>query len=272
MDRKVTDSLAPYLTATVLSLCGDETTDADTTGEMISFGAGVNSVAMTIMLVNDGWRGPIVFADTGGEHPETYCYLEYFGRWLAERGMEITVLDAGLELHGKKMQGPLEDYCLRVGIIPLLSTRWCSLRWKRNPCIAYRDKHNLDRDLLGISASEPRRIHDDPRRAYPLYEADVTRKECYRIIQREGLDLPVRSSCFFCPGQNLAEWRRLYHDHPDLYERAALLEDNATAHRRNGKTATLDSHGISLREHARRRWEGQMEMDLSAWLPCACSL
>ncbi len=28
--------------------------------EMISFGAGVNSVAMTIMLVDEGWRVPIV--------------------------------------------------------------------------------------------------------------------------------------------------------------------------------------------------------------------
>lgn len=33
--------------------------------ELISFGAGVNSVAMTILLVNEGWRGPIVFCDTG---------------------------------------------------------------------------------------------------------------------------------------------------------------------------------------------------------------
>jgi len=60
--------------------------------EMASFGAGVNSVAMIVMLVKAGWRGPIVFSNTGGEHPETYCYMEYFGQWLAKHGLEITQL------------------------------------------------------------------------------------------------------------------------------------------------------------------------------------
>jgi len=45
--------------------------------EMISFGAGVNSVAMTIMLVNSGWRGPIAFGDTEGEKPGFYWHAEY---------------------------------------------------------------------------------------------------------------------------------------------------------------------------------------------------
>lgn len=34
--------------------------------ELLSFGGGGNSVAMSIVLVEQGWRGPIVFADTGG--------------------------------------------------------------------------------------------------------------------------------------------------------------------------------------------------------------
>ena len=65
--------------------------------EMISFGGGVNSVAMTIMLVEDGWRGPIVFSDTGGEWPETYCYLRTFGAWLKEYGLEIVAHYAALD-------------------------------------------------------------------------------------------------------------------------------------------------------------------------------
>jgi hypothetical protein len=144
------------------------------------------------------------------------------------------------------------------------------VEWKRNPLIAWGDEYGYYVQLLGISADEPRRIRDDPAVRYPLYEEDITRLECRRIIQREGLDLPIKSGCFFCPGQNLAEWRRLYYDHPDLYERAALLEDRASE--RHNKKATLDTNGFTLREHARRRWEGQMEMDLSAWLPCACRL
>jgi len=139
--------------------------------EMISFGAGVNSVAMTVMLIEEGWRGPIVFADTGGEWPETYCYLEYFERqFLKPRGLSITRLSpkTHASLYDDKRLGlantpeglypkhpvsvavevisdnilselsavnTLEDYCLMWGIIPLLSVRWCSVRFKRTPLV-----------------------------------------------------------------------------------------------------------------------------------------
>ena len=33
--------------------------------ELLSFGGGVNSTALAILLINEDWRGPIVFADTG---------------------------------------------------------------------------------------------------------------------------------------------------------------------------------------------------------------
>lgn len=236
------------------------------TRELISFGAGVNSVAMTIVLVNDGWRGPIVFADTGAEWPETYCYMRYFDHtWLRPRGLAIEWLhprdrtdETGIGLH---------DYCTHYGIIPLLAVRWCSVKWKRNPVLAAFPGHVR---CLGFSAEEHRRVKNAPMERYPLYEQDITRRECQRIIQRAGLEIPTKSGCWFCPGQALADWRRLYYNHPDLYERAAQLEDMASV--RHSKNATLDPHGISLREHARRRWRGQMTMDLSRWLPCICSV
>ena len=241
------------------------------TSEMISFGAGVNSVAMTIMLVEDGWTGPIVFADTGSEWPDTYCYLRYFeSEWLRPRRLEITTLSPGSQWHQKERDCSLEDYCKRWNILPLLSSRWCSVRWKREPVHAWAKDRGYGVQLLGISADEPRRIRDTPGVLYPLYEDDITRRECQRIIQRAGLEVPVKSGCFFCPGQALVDWRRLYNEHPDLYERAALLEDQASA--AHNKKATLDSHKISLREHLERRWAGQMTMDLSEWIPCLCSL
>lgn len=247
--------------------------------EMISFGAGVNSVAMTIRLVNEGWRGPIVFADTGGEHPETYCYLRYFEDWLKERGLYIERLNirehGGLyddkrlgSIHGVES---LEDYCHKRGIIPLIYQKWCSVNFKRVPVDNWRKRQGIDIALVGISVDEDeRRIHlDDFTRRYPLAEHAITRAECMRIIRRAGLDLPIKSSCFFCPGQNIEEFKRLYLDHPDLYERAIALEDRASE--KNGKWATL-KEGYSLRQMRERRWEGMIEMDLSEWLPCMCRL
>jgi len=239
--------------------------------EMVSFGCGVNSVAMVILLVEEGWRGPIVFADTGGEHPDTYCYLHYFQReYLVPRGLEIRRLWSGSPYHSKKASMPLEKYCLKAGIIPLLAVRWCSVEWKRDPLKRWAKAYEVERQLVGISASEPSRVRDDPTVGYPLVERGVTREKCRRIIRGEGLIVPRKSGCFFCPGAGVAGWKTLHFEYPELYERAIAMEDNAA--QRCQKWVTLDPHGISLRQHRERRWAGQMQMDLSDWLPCACRL
>lgn len=239
--------------------------------ELLSFGGGVNSVAMSVLLVERGWRGPIVFADTGGEHPETYCYLEYFVRqFLQPRGLEVIRLPPGSAYHSRKARLPLEAYCLAAGIVPLLAVRWCSVEWKRDPLVRWAKAHGCQVQLLGISASEPQRVRDDPMVRYPLVEEGLTRGECRRLIRRAGLLVPRKSGCFFCPGSSLSSWRALYFQHPELYQRAEELEDNASA--RCKKWATLDPHGVSLRQHRQRRWQGQQQMDLSAWLPCVCQL
>jgi hypothetical protein len=175
----------------------------------------------------------------------------------------------GSEHHTPQAKEPLEAYCLRIGIIPLLSVRWCSVEWKRKPISKYKGQNGILIDHLGICADEPRRVRDG---SYPLYEEGITREGCKRIIRDAGLEVPRKSGCFFCPGQRVGEWQRLYYEHPDLYGRAVRMEDVATEHRRNGSTASLDPDGVPLREMARRRWEGQTEMDLSEWLPCLCSL
>jgi len=236
--------------------------------EMISFGGGVNSVAMTIMLVNDGWRGPIVFADTGGEHPETYCYLTYFGKWLAERGMEITRLEPGSKWHRGPASMPLEDYCLEAGLVPFMAARWCSREWKREPLERWRTEHGIDTTLIGFCADETRRMRVDSTVRYPLEY--TTRGECGRIIQAEGLAVPPKSSCFFCPMQTNDEWKRLWFDHPALYKRAELME--FVASQKRGRQVTLDSSSMSLEQFRKSRFEGWREMDLSDWLPCVCTL
>ena len=45
--------------------------------KIISFGGGINSIAMTIMLYKQNEIYPCVFADTMAEHPETYEKLVF---------------------------------------------------------------------------------------------------------------------------------------------------------------------------------------------------
>src|SRR3546814_10592384 len=59
---------------------------------MVSLGMGVDSVAMTIALIQLGCVPDLViFADTVGERPETYAYIETFQNWLRQHGVEIVI-------------------------------------------------------------------------------------------------------------------------------------------------------------------------------------
>ena len=60
---------------------------------VLSFGGGVNSVALMVVLLQEDLPfDEAVFADTGGEVPETYQYLETARQYLVEHGVPLTVV------------------------------------------------------------------------------------------------------------------------------------------------------------------------------------
>jgi hypothetical protein len=52
---------------------------------VVSYGGGVDSTAMTLLLERGEKPDLVVFCDTGGEYPETYAYLDRFDAYLRER-------------------------------------------------------------------------------------------------------------------------------------------------------------------------------------------
>ena len=63
---------------------------------------------------------------------------------------------------------------------------------------------------------------------YPLIEEwGWNRDDCIREIKAAGLPQPGKSSCFFCPSMKKQEILYLKEHYPDLFTRAATLEENA---------------------------------------------
>jgi hypothetical protein len=214
-------------------------TDYD--GCAISFGGGVNSVAMTVMLVNEGWRGPIVYAETGCEWPETDSYVEMFERdWLAPRGLSIARL--GAEWRSKETQLPLLDYCEQRRIVPSHARRWCTTDWKRRPLVRWQKAHGVRAPLVGIAADESHRARAEME--CPLCDRHVTRQSCKDIIVAEGLPVPPKSGCVMCFFQGVEQWRRLWEKHPGLFERVARLDDAVYA---KGYTLLQDTRKRPIR-------------------------
>ena len=244
--------------------------------QVVSYGAGVNSTALIIMLVNRGWRGDIVFSDTGCEWPETYCFIDYFEReWLKPRGLNIIRL-SGVPYHKIKGGLTLIEYCETSRVIPMAAVRWCTLEWKVKPIKYWCADNGNPEQLIGIAADES---HRQPGANRPLVDAYLTRENCISIIEKEGLDVPRKSGCYICPFQRPSGWRELWSNHPDLFERVATIEGSCTKDSNDGYIATLDPAGkVTLRQR-QDGFERQVLMfddtDYDALLrfrPCICEL
>lgn len=82
---------------------------------------------------------------------------------------------------------------------------------------------------LGISLDEFQRARTESGFAwqkleYPLIDLRMTRANCMSIIHTEGLPIPPKSSCYFCPFHSPSEWMRIKRETPELFQRAIDIE------------------------------------------------
>lgn len=192
---------------------------------VLSFGGGVNSVALMVVLLREGLPfDEAVFADTGGEVPETYQYLETARQYLTDHGIPLNVVS--------KRGRSLYETSWDRKVFPSAIWRWSTRDFKITPI--QRHYRSLDihiNQYLAIAWDEIHRMKDSRvdyvTNLYPLIDRRLTRADCLDIIHDAGLPTPQRSSCFFCPFNSVDRWRWLYETHPDLFEKAIALEENS---------------------------------------------
>jgi len=192
---------------------------------VLSFGGGVNSMALAILLLRRGEPlDEAVFADTGAEAPETYEYLEIARSYLEGKGVPLSTVRRNGE--------GLYETCRRRRVIPSAIWRWSTRDFKVRPIQRY--YRSLNRPVvqyLAIAYDELERMRDTDvdyvSNRYPLVDGRVTRAECISVIESEGLPVPPKSGCWFCPFNNLDRWQWLRSTHPDLFDKAVDLEETS---------------------------------------------
>ena len=220
----------------------------------VCVGLGVDSTAM-ILALHDAGIVPdlLTFADTGGEKPETLKYRHTLNGWLLKHGWPLINLCRKVTLESTSYN-TLTGNCLANETLPSLAfgMKSCSIKWKQGPQDqllkgaksgpAKRAPHPLWIEsqesgkkiikLIGYDSSPA-----DIRRSakvkmedaefmynYPLQTLGWKRADCVARIEAEGLPVPIKSACWFCPASQKWELWWLAGSHPNLFMKALRIE------------------------------------------------
>jgi hypothetical protein len=214
----------------------------------ISYGGGVQSTALLVLAAQREIDFPLaIFSNVGddSEHPATLAYVRDVampyasanGIELVEvrkqpRGRERTLYATLMNPDSRSIGIPV-----RMGGSGAPGRRSCTVDFKIRRIAAElklrgASAANPATTALGISWDEWQRMRSDSgiawqRLAYPLIQDQdppLTRQDCIRVIERAGLPVPPRSSCYFCPFHSPAHWKRMLREEPDLFAKSVELE------------------------------------------------
>jgi hypothetical protein len=238
-----------------------------------SFGGGVQSTAVLALQALGELPDPyeaFLFSNVGDDSEDPLT-IEYFNKYhipfAEEHGINL------IELRKQRRGGEPETlweqlHRTEVKSIQIPSRRKngapggrkCTRDYKIRVIRKWQRKNGSSKDNpaytgLGISVDEIQRARtasgfDDQILEYPLIDLGMSRDDCFEVIERAGLPRPPRSACFFCPFHNIASWRELKIGRPELFEKAAQLEDVLLErNRKNGKEPEwLSRYAKPLRE------------------------
>ena len=192
----------------------------------LSYGAGVNSTALAILLCEGKlpqYRPfKLIFSDTGNEKDETYAYLHehaipYFQRH-------------GVEYIGVRPELTVLEYWQSYSMVGSRVVRVCTDKAKIKPIEAYVERHAAaeDAQLIGYHAAESHRARQHPLdkrpKLFPLVDLGIDNDGCKDIITAAGLPIPPKSGCWHCPFMRVGEIRDLFWKHPERFAAIARLE------------------------------------------------
>lgn len=243
---------------------------------IISYGGGVQSTALLVLAAQRKINyDTFVMANVGddSEHPATLAYVRDVAEpYAAEHGITMHVLNRVMVRDGsvRTLYAQLTNPNTRsVGIPARMpsgapGSRACTEDFKVNVVGRWLAEHGATEDNpatvgIGISLDEITRANgrsNDPRRkvVYPLIGVGddtglrLRRQDCVNLIEKSGLPVPPKSSCWFCPYHSMDSWADMRRSEPELFEKAAQLEDTINGKRADSYPVWLSPAMVPLRE------------------------
>lgn len=185
---------------------------------------------------------------TGHELPEMHAWWEFLEGMLKKKIIRITNKDR-----------TLEDLVQIYNALPNRRQRWCTRQLKIEPTIAWIVRNSPATLYVGLRADEDERegIYGDLVKSdFPFKRWGWGIKDVHAYLDHRGIKplIPARTDCYDCYAQRLVEWKRLWENHPELYEAACRRED-ATGH--TYRSPSRDTWPARLRDLAREFASGR---------------
>lgn len=242
----------------------------------LSFGGGVNSVAMYLYLMDQGMTPgdsdngfEAVFVDHGTDWPETYIYADMF----IGKGYPITIIKPQVGTVEGKIFDNLYDYYRFKRVFPFRQNGACTGRFKVETLQRYQESPAFV--FIGYALDESHRAKLSSEKGfeyrYPLIENEINREMCKQIIRDHGLRVPRKSGCFVCPYQSVREYKELRRVHPDLFCKAEQLENGYIQRRKSEGKPPL----YMLKNNTIRTLIDENQLSLfteDEYPPCECML
>ena len=216
---------------------------------VIGISGGKDSCAMALRLREVEPRDyEYIITPVGNELPAMFAHWAKMEALLGKQFIRLQPAGPGVD--------GLEKRILQYNALPNWRQRWCTRELKIVPTIEFLKANAPCVQYVGLRADEEERkgIYGDIRgvnQRYPLREWGWGIDDVWNYLAEKGITIPKRTDCAWCYGQRLVEWKRLWQEHPDIFQRAVELEQ-LTGH--TFRSPSRDTWPASLAE-LRERFE-----------------
>jgi 3'-phosphoadenosine 5'-phosphosulfate sulfotransferase (PAPS reductase)/FAD synthetase len=194
--------------------------------QLVWFSCGAASAVAAKMAVKKYPDCEVLYCDTlAYEHPDNMRFLRDVEKWI---GKPITLLKS-------EKYKDIYDVFEKTGWLVGVGGARCTTELKKNVRKAYQRIGDLH--IFGLTADEEKRIdrfedqNPELEVEWMLADAEITKNDCYRILQQAGIELPEmyklgynNNNCIGCVKGQMGYWNKIRVDFPEHFKKMAELE------------------------------------------------